>query len=218
MDKFGEHWSAHEEKIKANWLEKVKDKDLVMVPGDISWAMTLEEAMEDLKWIDALPGRKVLIRGNHDYWWKSITKLNATFKTITFLQNDYLLWEDTLICGSKGYLSPHGNGFTDQDEKLYLREGHRLKLSLEKAQKVGYNRLIIMMHYPPTNDLKEPSLFTSIIEEFKADMVVYGHLHGTGSFNSSYQGDVKGIMYQLVSADYLGFDLYTVLEEDSLNC
>lgn len=211
MDKFGEHWISHHLRIEENWRARVSDEDVVLILGDISWAMTLEEAMVDLEWIHRLPGKKICIRGNHDYWWKSITKLNTLFEDISFLQNDCVEWDGYGICGSRGYLCPNNYKFTEADEKIYLREHQRLKLSLEKAKKKEYNEIIVIMHYPPTNDQKEPSLFTELIEEYHVSRVLYGHLHGEKSYNSSLIGQYNGVDYQLVSADFLDFNLYLIV-------
>lgn len=212
MDKFGDNWIDHHEQIQLNWRQKVNEEDMVLILGDISWAMNLDEALQDLQWIHELPGQKVCIRGNHDYWWKSIGRLNQLFDDIIFLQNDSIEYQGYAICGSRGYLCPNDYKFTEQDEKLYKREYQRMKLSLEKAKKKGYNEIIVMMHYPPTNDQKEPSLFTELFEEYKVKKVFYGHLHGEKSFYSSLIGQYNGTEYQLVSADFLNFNLYPITD------
>lgn len=211
MDIFGDAWANHEQKIKGNWLGTVKEQDLVLIPGDISWAMTLEEALEDLKWIDTLPGYKVLLRGNHDYWWKSITKLNKMYDRMFFLQNNYYAIDHIAVCGTRGWTCPNQCMFTDQDEKIYKRELQRLELSLNQAVKGGYKNIIVMLHYPPTNDAKQISGFTELMEAYRVDDVIYGHLHGQQSFDSSLKGEYGKTHYQLVSADYLDFQLYKVL-------
>ncbi|AOY78495.1 metallophosphoesterase [Clostridium formicaceticum] len=211
MDIFGPQWTMHHEKIKEHWYNNVKQEDTVLVPGDISWGINMEEAMEDLKWIEALPGKKILLKGNHDYWWSSITKLNDTFATLKFLQNNYFAYEDYAICGTRGWISPNGNKFTQQDEKVYYREVHRLKLSLDSAKKAGYTKIVCMLHYPPTNEQHEPSLFTEVCEEYGVSMVIYGHLHGKESYDAGVKGIYHGIPYYLVSCDYLEFQLYQLL-------
>ncbi|WP_105618074.1 metallophosphoesterase [Vallitalea okinawensis] len=211
MGIFGDAWTNHELKIKEHWQETIKEQDLVLIPGDISWAMTLEEAMEDLGWIDALPGYKVLVRGNHDYWWKSITKLNSMFDKMFFLQNNFYTIDNIAICGTRGWTCPNQRMFTDQDEKIYKRELQRLELSLNHAVKGGFTYIIAMLHYPPTNDEKQISGFTELMGAYGVDKVVYGHLHGQLSFDSSLIGKHGKTHYHLVSADYLDFQLYKVL-------
>jgi len=212
MDIFGENWINHANKIKNNWEKKITEGDTVLIPGDISWAMRLDEAMVDLDWINSLPGRKILIRGNHDYWWSSITKLNNMFDKISFLQNNYYIYNDYAICGTRGWTCPNSVNFDDHDEKIYLREIHRLRLSLDAALKDGFRNIIVMTHYPPTNDKLEPSGFTGTYEEYGVNMVVYGHLHNSDSYRMGLQGTIKGTEYRLVSSDYLNFDPLKILQ------
>ena len=214
MDIFGDHWTGHENKIKASWLEKVKENDAVLIPGDISWAMTLEKAIIDLEWIACLPGIKYLIRGNHDYWWKSITKLNLLFDSMNFVQNNSFTYMEYAICGTRGWICPNDYKFTDHDKKIYLREVNRLEMSLKSAKQQGHNNInniIAMMHYPPTNDKLEPSLFTEIFEKYNVDYVIYGHLHDEASYGYGLQGIHNGVNYKLVSCDYLNFELAKIL-------
>ncbi|MDI9476961.1 MAG: metallophosphoesterase [Natronincolaceae bacterium] len=213
MDIFGEHWADHGDKIKASWLEKVKKDDAVLIPGDISWAMTLEKAMVDLEWIAHLPGTKYLIRGNHDYWWKSITKLNSLFDSMNFIQNNSFTYMEYVICGTRGWICPNSYKFTDHDEKIYLREVNRLEMSLKSAkQRQGYKGIIAMMHYPPTNDKLEPSLFTETFEKYNVDYVIYGHLHDEISYDYGLQGIHNGVSYRLVSCDYVNFELVKIIK------
>ncbi|WP_129600847.1 metallophosphoesterase [Anaerophilus nitritogenes] len=205
MDIFGYQWENHHEKIKENWLQTISEEDTVLIPGDISWGMTLKEATKDLKWIDDLPGKKILLRGNHDYWWSSVSKLNSMFKNMKFLQNNYFLYEDFAICGTRGWICPNDKKFTQHDQKIYEREIHRLKLSLDEALKAGCQNIIVMTHYPPTNDTMEPSEFTNIYESYKVKKVIYGHLHGQESFKVGLQGILNEVEYNLVSCDYISF-------------
>lgn len=205
MDKFGENWENHDREIKDNWLRDIKEEDTVLIPGDISWGMTLAEAEIDLEYINNMPGRKVLIRGNHDYWWKSVTKLNTLYENMYFLQNDFIVVEDYAVCGSRGWICPNDTKFTDHDKKIYEREEKRLRLSIESARKQNVKKVIVMMHYPPTNDKLEPSIFTNMFEEYKVEKVIYGHLHGTDSFELGLKGYRNGVEYRLVSSDYIHF-------------
>lgn len=207
MSIFGEQWNQHEDKIKASWLDTVTEDDLVLIPGDISWGMNMDEALKDLKWIDELPGKKVFIRGNHDYWWKSISKLNQLSDSMVFIQNGCFAWNEFTICGSRGWLCPNPHAFTEQDEKIYNHELRRLEMSLEAAKSQGASRIIAMIHYPPTNEAIDPSGFTQLMTDYKVEKVIYGHLHGQQSFEISLKGPFHGTNYQLVSADYLDFKI-----------
>ena len=211
MDIFGEKWAGHPEKIKNNWIKKVNKEDTVLIAGDISWAMNSDSSSIDLQWIEELPGKKILSRGNHDYWWNSITKLNALFENTKFLQNNYYSYEEYAICGTRGWSCPGGDKFTEKDRKIYLRELIRLRLSLDEAKKNGFSKFIVMLHYPPTNDGFEESGFVKIIKEYGVEKVIYGHLHGP-SLKKVLNGKVNGVEYIMTSADFLDFDPKRVLE------
>ncbi|NMA83054.1 MAG: serine/threonine protein phosphatase [Epulopiscium sp.] len=210
MDIFGSHWSNHWEKIKKDWNEKVTEEDAVLIPGDISWAMTLDEAIFDLQELERLPGHKFFVKGNHDYWWKSVTKLNELFKSQYFIQNNFYTHEEYLICGSRGWVCPNISHFTEHDKKLYERELKRLILSLRGTQKVRDKKIIVMTHFPPTNDQLEPSAFTELYEQWGVSQVIYGHLHGEHT-RMGLEGDYNGVFYSLVSADYLDFQLKLIV-------
>lgn len=212
MDIFGEAWVKHEEKIKQSWLEHVRDEDTVLIPGDISWATTFEDAKIDLAWIDALPGKKLLLRGNHDYWWTSLKRMSEAFPEMVFIQNNYYEYETHLICGSRGWVCPNKQNFDPHDEKIYKRELIRLKLSLDSARKASKKPIIVMTHYPPTNEAYEPSGFTELYEAYGVSKVIYGHLHTDVSFKCGMQGEVNGVDYQLVSSDYIGFQLQKIVD------
>lgn len=212
MNKFGSHWDAHEMRIKESWLQQVKDEDLVLIPGDISWAMYLEDAKVDLGFIDALPGHKMFVRGNHDYWWKSITKLNKMSPTMNFIQNNSFMYDDIVVCGTRGWLCPNEYQFTEEDEKIYTHEINRLELSLKHSMQYGEDKFrLVMLHYPPTNDQHHASGFTQLLEQYNVNLVVYGHLHGQASFNQGLQGTYNGVEYMLTSADYLDFKLKQII-------
>lgn len=211
MNIFGDHWTDHENKIKRSWMEKVKDEDAILIPGDISWAMTLDKAMIDLEWIADLPGTKYLIKGNHDYWWSSITKLNLLFDSMNFIQNNFFVYMEYAICGTRGWNCPNHYKFTDHDKKIYLREVNRLEMSLKAAKQKGYDNIIAMLHYPPTNDKLEPSLFTETFEKYNVSYVIYGHLHDEASYGYGLQGIHNGVNYKLVSCDYIDFELMKII-------
>lgn len=207
MDQFGIHWENHFDKIKIDWLSKVKEEDLVLIAGDISWAMSFKDALPDLDFINELPGTKLLIKGNHDYWWSALGKLRTHFINdhIHFLQNDCFDYQAFTVCGARGWICPGAVGFEKNDQKLYTREVERLKLSLTKAQ--GDREIIVMMHFPPMNEKFEPSGFTQLFEAFAVKQVIYGHIHGEENFQYAPQGVIRGTNYHLISADYLDFKL-----------
>ncbi|OFW74872.1 MAG: hypothetical protein A2201_04785 [Alicyclobacillus sp. RIFOXYA1_FULL_53_8] len=204
MDIFGVAWEHHAEKIKTSWTNQVTVNDLVLIPGDISWAMTLLEAQADLDWIAQLPGVKVMIRGNHDYWWNGIQKIRRSLHpSLHALQNDAFVYDNVVVCGTRGWVSPSHPKFTLEDEAIYKREGERLKLTLEKA--ASHNLPIVaMLHYPPSGALGETTLFTQLLEEYGVRCCVYGHLHGP-SHRFAVEGQSGGVEYRLVSADYINF-------------
>lgn len=205
MDIFGTQWKNHSQKIIENWQNHITEADTVLLPGDLSWGMRLEEAAADLDVIDGLPGRKILLGGNHDYWWKSSAKLEARYPAMRFLKNTFDTYEDWAVCGTRGWLCPNDVRFTEQDKKIYEREQVRLRLSLDAAMRNGAEKIILMMHYPPMNDKKEDSAFTALFQEYPIERVVYGHLHGAESHATGFQGEKNGIVYELVAADYLDF-------------
>lgn len=209
MDIFGGNWEGHLEKIKKDWREKVQAEDVVLIPGDISWAMKLEQALEDLCSLADLPGKKIFIRGNHDFWWNGITKLrdSAPDSSFVFLQNDCVRVDGFVFVGSRGWTCPGSTDFTEQDEKLYLRESERFRLALldaEKVKKEG-DKLVALIHFPPFNLKREDSLFTDLFEKNGVDSVVFGHLHGSAFF--PLRTEKKGIVYHLTSCDKRDFKL-----------
>ena len=206
MDIFGPAWDNHVGKIAANWKRVVKSEDLVLIPGDISWALKLREAVPDLHWLAQLPGRKLLLRGNHDYWWSSISRVRQALPPDVYaLQNDHFSWGEWAICGSRGWLCPGHEGFNAlKDEKIYQREIQRLTLSLDSAQRAGYGQIIVALHYPPTNGRHEESGFTTLFTKYPVKTCVYGHLHGP-AHAAALEGEWRGIMYHLVSADAVDF-------------
>ena len=212
MDVFGGNWEGHLEKIKTDWRAKVKDEDVVLIAGDISWAMKLSAALEDLRCLVDLPGKKVFIRGNHDYWWNGITKLreSAPDDSFIFLQTDSVKIENFVIVGSRGWTCPGSPDFTEQDEKLYLRESERFRLAFADAEKQieEGDKLLVMIHYPPFNLKREDSNFTRLFEEKGVEKVIFGHLHGSMFF--PLESEKNGVEYHLTSCDKTGFRLVKI--------
>lgn len=211
MEIFGEHWAGHKEKIKQSWLEQVGPEDTVLICGDISWAMNLQEALVDLEWIAKLPGRKLLIRGNHDYWWTSLSKMKKQLgDSFEFVQNDVIMVDKIAVCGTRGWLLPSAESFSEEDDKIYKREGIRLELSLEAAKKLEPEAVVVMLHYPPLFAAEEETVFTQLMEKYSVKYCVYGHIHGENKI-STYEGERRGVSYKLVSCDTQKFRLFQIL-------
>lgn len=212
MDIFGEKWGGYLEKIEYDWNSKVSETDVVLISGDISWAMQLENALIDLEFLNRLKGTKIIIRGNHDYWWQSISRLREKLPSnVIALQNDAVKIGDYIFCGSRGWTVEGSPEFTEQDVKLYNRETERFRLALKSAEKLRLNdeKLIALIHYPPFNIRRENSNFTALFEEFKVDKVVYGHLHGRDA-KPYYRINKNGIEYILASCDLVDNKLVEV--------
>lgn len=213
MDVFGEHWANHFEKISEDWRARVTDEDIVLLPGDLTWAMHLEEALEDIGKVGALPGRKIILRGNHDYWWSAIGRVRRALPEGMFaLQNDFLMLDGLLFAGSRGWTIPVGESADENDAKIYARERMRLEMSLRSARsKAPEAPLIVMMHYPPLMETARG--FSDILEQYGVDDCVYGHLHGAG-LNGAIRGVRGNVRYHQVSCDGLGFRLYRLANFD----
>ncbi len=210
MDVFGAHWAGHTDKVKQNWLQTVQPDDVVIIAGDISWALGLAEAADDLAWIAALPGRKLLLRGNHDYWWASPAKLRKAYgDNFAFLQNNAIMIGDTAICGTRGWILPSAENFTEDDRKIYDREAIRLQLSLDAARQQSAQHIIVAMHYPPLFAADEETKFTDLMEQYHVEHCVYGHIHGEEHV-ITFEGERKGVTYKLVSCDTQVFALYKI--------
>ncbi len=207
MSVFGPQWEDHMGRISAAWREMIAPEDTVLIPGDISWAMKMEDALPDLRTIAALPGKKVLIRGNHDYWWNSVSRIRAALEPGMYvLQHDAADMGDFVVCGTRGWMIPTGDTPLDpENEKIYRREGARLTLALDAAERIAEGRpIVVMIHYPPLYETERSSEFTRQMEERGVALCVYGHLHGTG-IRAGFNGTHNGVMYRLTSCDSLGF-------------
>lgn len=207
MSVFGAHWENHFESIQQSWRKRVGEEDIVLIPGDISWAMQLAHAREDLEAIGALPGKKILLRGNHDYWWSSISKVRSALpQSMYALQNDALLLDGQVFCGSRGWTFPTASSpLGEEDRKIHERELLRLEMSLSAAAALGEGSpLTVLMHFPPLLADGAETAFTRLLDQSGAQKVVYGHLHGAGIKNG-FVGTRNGIEYFLVSCDALQF-------------
>lgn len=211
MDIFGGPWDNYVEEIVADWKEKVSEEDIVLIAGDISWAMKTEDAQPDLDFISALPGNKIIIRGNHDYWWKSISAVRNMCKNKLFaLQNDHLVIGKYIFTGTRGWQVPEREECQkEEDAKILNREFIRLELSLQSALKCKEKleqesnekyQIISLIHYPPFNSRRNPNNFTKLFENYGVSAVVYGHIHGRNS-RSVALTEINSIKYYLTSCD-----------------
>ena len=226
MSIFGENWKEHEEKIKKDWIEKVKEKDLVVVPGDFSWSTYLKDTYEDFCYLNSLPGKKLLLKGNHDYWWTTVTSMKKflaenEFKNIDFIYNTAYEYENAIIAGTRGWSKTEDG----EDKKLLKREALRLELSIQKAIELRNKtenteenikkEIIVFMHYPPitNSNLKnnETNEFIQIMKKYDIKRCYYGHLHSV-SIKEAIEGEHFGINFKLVSADGLDFKLLKIEE------
>lgn len=208
MDIFGSKWENYIERLKENWQSLIKENDTVLIPGDISWATYLEDSYNDFEFINSLNGKKIILKGNHDYWWSTMSKIKKYmneqgFESIEFLHNTAVIAENTVVCGSRGWSIPKPNS-AEEDIKIFEREKIRLINSLENAKKISGERIVVCMHYPPVEQGNENRDFINIMKEYKVEACIYGHLHDA-SHKRAIIGDFSGIKLKLVSADYLKF-------------
>lgn len=205
MDIFGDSWFNHVERIISNWDLIVGKNDIVLVPGDISWALKYTNALCDLEIIQTRPGTKILTKGNHDYWWPS-GKRELSIKScpdMIFLHGKTVIINDIGIAATRGWKIPGDSWYTDKDKKIYEKELRYLEDSLIA---LGNSTIrICMMHYPPFNDKKEAGAFVGLLKKYDVSHLVHGHLHGKDSDLYTVVGNKDGIHYHLTSADYLNF-------------
>ena len=212
MSIFGENWEGHSEKIKNNWISKVKPEDTVVLPGDFSWAMYLQDTYKDFEYLNSLPGKKLLLKGNHDYWWTTVTNMRNfleenKFKNIDFIYNNSYLVENKILTGTRGWNLLD----TENSSKMIKRESIRLQLAIEDGiKKYGDDKeIIVFMHYPPISNTNKKSEFLKILKQYDIKRCYYGHLHGK-SHQDAVEGIVDGIEFKLISADYINFDVIKV--------
>lgn len=208
MDVFGAHWRDHARRMAAAWDGLVGEGDAVLCPGDLSWAVRLDDAAADLAWIGARPGIKVLGKGNHDYWWSSIARVREALpERCRALQNDAVDLGPVVVAGARGWDVPGSEGFGPDDEKIYRREVGRLEMSLEAARRLAGDRPILAaLHYPPFAPDGAATGFSELLEAGGAALCVYGHLHGAEAHATVVEGGLRGVRYRCVAADYVGFE------------
>lgn len=218
MDIFGGNWENHFEKIKENWENNVANDDIVVICGDISWALKTDEAISDLEFIDKLPGKKIIMKGNHDLWWQSMSKNDALirtkgFETLKFLYNDAVYIEEAgvAVCGSRGWKTPIDDGFTEDDAKVWRRELMRLEASIQKARTFTDN-IVAVMHFPPFNIAKrEANEMIELLKKYNIKRCYFGHVHNLGAAKFNEEGEIQPIFkknnieYYLVASDFVNF-------------
>ncbi len=221
MDRFGDIWRDHTRVIKDAWEAQARGDDVLLIAGDLSWGMTADDVVDDLRWIRELTGTKVAIRGNHDFWWSGIGKVRAALgPTVHALQQDHVVLGDVAIVGTRGWQCPGDVGsadfmtapgekdagsktYTENDRVIYEREVLRLKLGLEglERSRLPHRTRVVMLHYPPMNARHEASGFTDLLDLHGVDLVVHGHLHGPASIATAFEGTRGKTRYHCVSAD-----------------
>jgi len=202
-------WENYAENLAENWRKVVQDDDHVVIPGDVSWAMKIEDALDDFKFIDNLPGMKYIIKGNHDYWWSTASKMQKFFdenglRTINILHNNAFKANDYALCGSRGWFVED-----EGEKKIILREAMRLDASIIAGKKLSEN-IIVFLHYPPISISRDVDEIVEVLVKHEIKECYYGHIHGKGC-NYAYEGIKHGVAFKLISADYLKFNPHKIL-------
>ena len=199
-------WDNHAKKLAENWNNKIQPGDTVILAGDTSWGMSLLQAVPDFRLIDKLPGKKIILKGNHDYWWTSLTKMNQALEkyelgSISFLHNNSFFVEGVHICGSRGWIFENGQ---PEDEKIIRREGLRIEASLKSRGEVE-GETMLFLHYPPIYAGQTLEPYLRLMQKYGVSRCFYGHIHGNGHKYAA-QGNIMGIEFSMVSSDYLAFE------------
>jgi predicted phosphohydrolase len=208
MGVFGADWEGHIERLKKGWADVVKDGDTVIMPGDLSWGMNMQEALPDFKFLNELPGKKILLKGNHDYWWGTTAKMTSflrenRFDGIQILHNNAYLVDNIAIAGTRGWFLEGGEP-SPEDEKIFNREAGRLETSLRAARALGDYPIVVFLHFPVVYAGLENEQMLGLLESYKVRLCCYGHLHAHAK-DRAFEGEYRGIEFKLVSADHLMF-------------
>lgn len=217
MNIFGSQWDNYVERIADNWQSSVGVNDVVVLPGDFSWATYLEQSVKDFEFLDKLNGKKILSKGNHDYWWTTASKMKAFtakygFNSVDFMHNNCFMYGKTALCGSRGWVHPAWQPFSAEDCKIFEREVIRAELSLKSAG--DCKDIIYFNHYPVCSNKMESNKLTELLHRYNVKEVVYGHLHSKSARECSVNGKYGSIRYRLVSADYVNFTPQLLRTED----
>ncbi len=219
MDIFG-GWEDYVERLEYNWKRRITAEDTVVLPGDISWSMSISESYNDMRFINDLPGRKIISKGNHDYWWDTAAKMNRFFTengftTLNILHNNCYEYEDIGICGTRGWINETGK---PEDSKVIAREAMRLEMSVSEAEKKGL-RPVVFLHYPPVFADDVNGAIFDVLLRHRIKLCFYGHLHGKRAHSNAVTGSYNGVELRLISADYLQFDpldITKIVQSDEL--
>lgn len=218
MDIFGENWYKHFEKIKSNWLKKICEDDIVLLPGDFSWSITLEGTKKDFEFLNSLPGKKILINGNHDYWWTSMKKMQEftcknNIKNIYFLKNNAVKIDEIIVVGTRGWSYIDTENAAKMHNRELIRLENSIKYAYENFENITSKNIICMMHYPPiTKNMIENNIkseYLELLNKYNINQCIYAHLHGK-AHNEAVEGNIEGINLKLVSSDFLNFDPYLI--------
>lgn len=199
-------WTNYTDRIKANWQKLITENDTVVIAGDISWAMDINETFADFDFINRLNGKKILLKGNHDFWWTTKAKMDRYisdngFDTLSIMHNNYFIADKTALCGSRGWFY---DAESDVDLKILNREVGRLRMSIEPAVKAGYTP-VVFLHYPPIYNNIECEEIMNVLKEYNIKKCFYGHIHGGNAAKKAFVGEKYGIRFNLIACDYLGF-------------
>ncbi|MCX7615294.1 MAG: metallophosphoesterase [Clostridiales bacterium] len=208
MDIFGGAWDNYTEKIKTNFNKTLHDDDIIVIAGDVSWGINLDEALADFQLLSNLPAKKLIVKGNHDLWWNTIAKMKRfleenCLKNIDFIYNNYFNYENIALCGTRGWFYEEDNG-TEHNKKIFRRELLRLEASLNAASLSDAEQIYVFLHYPPLCKNYCCDELLSILKKYKVSKCFYGHLHG-GSHKLAKEGIIDGIEFRLVAADAVNF-------------
>ncbi len=208
MSQFSERWNDHTDRIAREWKQQIAPEDVVLVAGDVSWAQSVNKVLPDLAWLKGLPGRKVLLRGNHDHWWKDIERVRKIVEPMGFyaLEGDCLEIDGVLVCGAMGHVAPQDPFYrADERKDRYNRELKRLEAALKRGneQRQEGQPLLLVMHYPPFTSEGKPTAYVDLITHYKPTVCVYGHLHRDAEWEVACKGEYQGVFYMLAAADYL---------------
>jgi predicted phosphohydrolase len=208
MARFGEKWAGHPHNLAAAWKANIQPDDFVLIPGDVSWAQSTNKILADLAWLSALPGRKVLLRGNHDHWWKDIFIVRKIVEPMGFyaIEGDSLALDGVVVCGAMGHVAPEDPYYVENPKKdRYTRELKRLDKALQHAaaQRQPGQPVLLMMHYPPFTSEGKRTAYVDLISHYQPTLCLYGHLHHPSEWQVAQNGLYDGVQYRLVASDYL---------------
>lgn len=218
LARFGERWADHPERLAEAWRARIQPDDVVLIPGDVSWANKPSKVLVDLDWLAALPGRKVLLRGNHDHWWRRVEEVRAIVEPRGFLalEGDAITLDGAVICGAMGYIAPNDPYYAkDTRQDRFPRELARLEAALidGAARRAAGQPFIVLLHYPPFTSDGQPTVFTDLLSRYQPATCLYGHLHRASEWALVNNGDDGGVDYCLIASDYLNMTPMRITDE-----